>query len=103
MDIVLLWSIFTTKLELILPKIAEKIQFAPPRRFAALPRRKIAFSFEEKIGARKIKKCKGNFSARLRAGARDGGATLRLGRRGKEGLGGMPAPSLPASWRRHKH
>jgi len=63
-------SIFTTKLEPILPKIPEEIQFAPPRRRAAKRHclaEKLPFPLREKSGGRKIKKCKGNFSAWLRA------------------------------------
>jgi len=47
------------------------------------------FLLREKIGARKIKKCKGNFSARLRAGARAAGFRLRLA--GKN----FPPPTPP--------
>jgi hypothetical protein len=43
---------------------------------------KLPFPLRLKNGARKIKKCKDNFSARLRADALGGGATLRLGRLG---------------------
>jgi hypothetical protein len=41
------------------------------------------FLLKEKIGARKIKKCEGNFSARPHTDARCGGASLRLGRLGR--------------------
>ena len=73
------WSIYTTKLEPILPKIPEKIQSLRP---AAVPLRGTASQkncsllLKEKPARAKLKKCKGNFSARFRALKR--GAAGRL-------------------------
>jgi len=48
-----------------------------PPQAAAVPRRKIALSFKKlKIGARRNKICKGNFSARLCSDEQGGGSTL---------------------------
>jgi len=89
-------STFMTSLELILSKIPELRKPAASRRLAATCLvEKLPYLLKEKIGARKNKKKKGNFSARLRADARAAGNYFRSGGARHSLFFESPLPSRP--------